>query len=159
MGRRVATLLIVLAVAVLTGCQKQRTPNWIEIPAGYRGYVVVEFSNPSCPALERRGEFEVIRFADDGRACASNRYEEQEGVATDRYFYSHPDGRLTELTYQNVKFGSMSGTVSPAVRPPLRRMWGSVFAPPGGNATVNYAIQNCAWSDAACWLPLRVIEP
>lgn len=158
MVRRLITVLVLLALANAgIGCSSSRTrvPNWLEIPSGYRGYLVVEFTNPSCPLLERRGEYEVIRFGDDGRACASNRYEEQVGVATDRYFYRDPDGRLTELTYEDVHFGTMYGTVTPPNGPPINRLTGSVFAPAGGNAIVNYAIRTCAWSDSPCWKPLR----
>jgi len=160
MFRKSMTVFIVLAIALIgTSCSRTRVPNWLEIPDGYRGYVVVEFSNPSCPSLERRGDYEVIRFGEDGRACASNRYEDQVGVAKDRYFYRHPDGRLTELTNPDVNFGTMYGTVSPPIGPAITRLTGSVFAPAGGNAIVNYAIQTCAWSDLACWKPLRMTEP
>jgi hypothetical protein len=160
MVRKLMTVIVVLAIAMTaTGCSNRRVPNWLEIPNGYRGYLVVEFSNPSCPLLERRGEYEVIRFGEDGRACASDRYEDQEGIATDRFFYFHPDGHLTELTYQDVNFGTMYGTVSPPNGPPITRLTGSVFAPAGGNAIVNYAMRTCAWSDSACWKPLRMTDP
>lgn len=144
---------VVLAGA-LTGCAptQARTPNWIEIPAGYRGYLVVQFSEPSCPALERRGEYQVIRFGDDGRACTSELYEDQEGVAVDHTYYVYPDGRLIELGRQDASFGTMYGGS-------LHRMSGWVFAPPGGNAYTNQAIQTCAWSDTVCWRPLRVGAP
>ena len=141
-------LLVLLVAASLTACQRQRVPNWVEIPAGYRGYLVVQFEDASCPPLERRGDYEVIRFGDDGRACTSNRYSDQEGVAKDRWFYFYSDGHLEELTYNDVNFGTMYGGT-------LHRMSGSVFAPPGGNSLVNYAIGNCNWADAACWQPLR----
>jgi hypothetical protein len=125
-----------------------RTPNWIELPAGYRGYLVVQFSDPSCPPLERRGEYEVIRFGEDGRACTSARYEDQEGVARDRMFYVYPDGQLIELSYQDASLGTMYGGT-------LHRMSGWVFVAPHGNAYADRAIWSCAWSDTACWRVLR----
>jgi hypothetical protein len=143
-------LIALIAVVLLSGCATRdtRIANWVEIPAGYEGYLVVQFQNPGCPPLELRQGYEVIRFGPDGRACASNTYSEQEGVAKDRYFYFYPDGTLVELRYPDVQFGAMYGGN-------LHRMTGSVFARPHANPYAEQAINTCAWNDLPCWRPLR----
>ena len=78
--RRVA---LVLALATATACQQAQLqapfasqppaqlPLQLEIPDGYRGYVVLQYALASCAILPRRDGYTVIRFADDGRACTS----------------------------------------------------------------------------------------
>jgi hypothetical protein len=148
--------LVIFGVAwiVASSCAGgRRTPDLLEIPAGYRGYLVVQFQDASCPALPRRNQYQVIRFGDDGRACASESYAEQEGIANDRYVYVFPDGHSEDLPIRDdVSFGRMyAGS--------LHRMVGWVYAPPGGDSSVNYVIEHCAWSDNACWKPLRLSAP
>jgi hypothetical protein len=53
----------------------------------------MQFGALSCPPLERREGYEVIRFDQDGRTCTSDRFEEQEGIARDRLFYLFDDGQ------------------------------------------------------------------
>src|SRR6266508_4920336 len=139
-----------LALTLLTACTttQTRTPDWVEIPAGYRGYLVVQYSDPACPPLERRGEHQVVRIGDDGRACTSEPYELQEGVARDRMFYVYADGQLIELDLEDASLGTMYGG-------DLHRISGWVFAKPRGNAYADHAIWSCAWSDTACWRVLR----
>ena len=75
--RRVA---LVLALATATACQQAQLqapfasqppaqlPLQLEIPDGYRGYVVLQYALASCAVLPRRDGYTVIRFTDDGRA-------------------------------------------------------------------------------------------
>ena len=70
--RRVA---LVLALATATACQQAQLqapfasqppaqlPLQLEIPDGYRGYVVLQYALASCAVLPRRDGYTVIRFA------------------------------------------------------------------------------------------------
>lgn len=149
-GRVGNWLPLLVALSLLSGCvdHDTRVANWVEIPAGYEGYLVVQFQNPTCPALERRDGYQVIRFGQDGRACASNRFVEQEGVARDHFSYVYADGTLVELRDPDIQFGTMYGG-------DLYRMSGSVFARPHANPYADKAIATCAWDDIPCWRPLR----
>lgn len=129
-----------------------RTPNWIEIPAGYRGALVVQFDDPSCPPLQRRDAYEVIRFGDDGRACTSEAYEDQIGVASDHIFYVDADGHRVEIDNPDAALGTMyAGS--------LHRMSGWVFVPPHSDPYADHATVSCRWSDVPCWKVLRQPRP
>lgn len=138
----------VALVLASCGIQQTRTPEWIEIPAGYRGYIVLQYSDPGCPALERRDGYEVIRFGGDGRACTSDISEE--GAAKDRLFYVYEDGSRVELNYQDAGFGSMFGGG-------VHRVFGKVFAV--DDAVAKHALWACQWGDSACWRVLRQSGP
>ncbi len=73
MLRRIAVLLPLLLAAA---CQVQlpspfasllppQLPLQLEIPDGYRGYVVLQYALASCAVLPRRDGHTVIRFADE----------------------------------------------------------------------------------------------
>ena len=136
-------------VALVTACSvATRTPMWVEIPAGYRGYLVVQMNASSCPPLERRDGYVLVRFDKDGRACTSDSQASQEGAARDRLFYVYEDGRRVELTYEEAGLGTMWGMG-------IHRMSGWVFAPPGFDSYVSQAIGSCQWEDLPCWRVLR----
>ena len=120
-------------------------PLQLEIPEGYRGYVVLQYALASCPVLPRREGFTVIRFGDDGRACTS----ETTVVTTlrDRAYYVEPNGDLQDEPINfAVDFELRQETT--------RRIIGTVFAV-APDAFVIQAIDQCRWEDAACWLGLR----
>jgi Family of unknown function (DUF6843) len=52
------------------------------IPAGYRGWVRIEYANPKCIS-SRRDEKSVLEISEAGVACTSDDYES--GEAVDRY--------------------------------------------------------------------------
>src|SRR5687767_15173783 len=100
--RRVA---LVLALATAVACQPVQLPSplatatpaqlplQLEIPDGYRGYVVLQYALASCALLPRRDGFTVIRFGDDGRACTSETTVET--TLRDRAYYVGPGGEHT----------------------------------------------------------------
>ena len=153
MLRRIALLLPALLIA----CQQVQLPSPVasaappqlplrlEIPEGYRGYVVLQYALATCPVLPRRDGFTVIRFGDDGRACTS----ETTVVTTlrDRAYYLEPSGDLQD---EPINFAVDFELRQEATH----RIIGTVFtvAP---DAFVIQAIDQCRWEDARCWEGLR----
>jgi hypothetical protein len=120
-------------------------PLQLEIPDGYRGYVVLQYALASCPVLPRRDGFTVIRFGDDGRACTS----ETTVVTTlrDRAYYLEPNGDVQD---EPINFAVDFQLRQEATH----RIIGTVFAVTP-DAFVIQAIVQCPWEDAACWQGLR----
>lgn len=158
--RRVALLL---AVGTVIACQQvqlpsplataapQQLPLQLEIPDGYRGYVVLQYALASCPLLPRRDGHTVIRFGVDGRACTS----ETTVVTTlrDRAFYVGPGGEHTRdagRAADNIIFAVNFEQRQEATR----RIIGTVFAV-APDAFIIQAIDQCRWEDAKCWEGLR----
>jgi hypothetical protein len=148
--RRVA---LVLAVAAAVACQQLQLPSplasqpppqlplQLEIPDGYRGYVVLQYALGSCPVLPRRDGFTVIRFGEDGRACTSEATVET--TLKDTAFYVAPSGEHTGF---DVNFEQ--------VQEATHRIIGTVFAV-APDPFVIQAIDQCRWEDAKCWQGLR----
>jgi hypothetical protein len=152
--RRVAVLLpLLLAVA----CQQVQLPSpfasqeppqlplQIEIPEGYRGYVVLQYALSSCPVLPRRDGFTVIRFGDDGRACTSE--TKVETTLRDRVYYVGPGGEHDD---EPINFAVDFEQRQEATH----RIIGTVFAV-APDPFVIQAIDQCRWEDAKCWEGLR----
>lgn len=152
--RRVA---LVLAVGAAVACQQVQLPSplateappqlplQLEIPAGYRGYVVLQYALGSCPLLPRREGYTVIRFGDDGRACTS-----ETTVATtlrDRAYYVAAGGEHTE---DDIIFAVDFEQRQEATH----RIIGTVYAV-APDPFVIQAIDQCLWEDAKCWVGLR----
>jgi hypothetical protein len=122
-----------------------RLPLQLEIPAGYRGYVVLQYALSTCPVLPRRAGFTVIRFGDDGRACTSE--VKVETTLRDTAFYVGPDGEhVGELIGFDVSFEQRQEKT--------HRIIGTVFAV-APDPFVIQAIDQCRWEDAKCWEGLR----
>jgi hypothetical protein len=151
--RRVVVLLTALALA----CQQiglpspgatsapAQLPLQLEIPDGYRGYVVLQYALSSCPVLPRRDGYTVIRFGDDGRACTSETTVET--TLRDRAYYVVSNGEHTdELLGFDVDFEQRQEAT--------HRIIGTVFAV-APDPIVIRAIDHCGWEDAKCWEGLR----
>ena len=120
-------------------------PLQLEIPDGYRGYLVLQYALASCPVLPRRDGYTVIRFADDGRACTSE--TKVETTLKDTAFYISPSGEHTgELLGFDVDFEQRQEAT--------HRIIGTVFAV-APDPFVIKAIDQCRWEDAPCWEGLR----
>lgn len=120
-------------------------PLQVEIPDGYRGYVVLQYAQSSCAVLPRRDGHTVIRFGDDGRACTSE--TTVEATLKDTAFYIAPTGEHTgELIGFDVSFEQREETT--------HRIIGTVFAV-SPDPFVIQAIDQCTWEDAKCWEGLR----
>ena len=48
-------------------------PMQWELPAGYRGWVLAQFEDPTCPPERAEGIFDIFAVGADGRACTSSR--------------------------------------------------------------------------------------
>jgi hypothetical protein len=152
--RRIAVALaLLLAVACqqiglpspLASGTRPQLPLQLEIPDGYRGYVVLQYALGSCPVLPRRDGHTVIRFADDGRACTSE--TKVEATLKDTAFYVTPTGEHTgELIGFDVSFDLREEAT--------HRIIGTVFAV-APDPFVIQAIDQCRWEDAKCWEGLR----
>ncbi len=79
------TMLGLAALAVIPGLscrwlaaeQPPRRKYVYQIPAGFRGWVKVEYSSPTCSALEDRDGHRVVDIGADGTACT--RHSRAEG--------------------------------------------------------------------------------
>ena len=153
--RRIAAALPVLLLVV--ACQQVRLPSpfaseappqlplQLEIPDGYRGYVVLQYALGSCSVLPRRDGYTVIRFGDDGRACTSE--TTVEATLKDRAYYVAPSGEhIGELLGFDVTFDQRQDDT--------HRIIGTVFAV-APDPLVIRAIDQCPWEDARCWEGLR----
>lgn len=150
--RRIAVLLPFLIAcqpvqlpSPLASATPPQLPLQLEIPDGYRGYVVLQYSLSSCPALPRRDGYAVIRFGEDGRACTSETTVETTLKDT-AYYISSSGEHTTELVGFDVDFEQrQEGT---------HRIIGTVFAV-APDPFVIQAIDQCRWEDAKCWEGLR----
>ena len=152
--RRIAVALpLLLAVACqqiglpspLASQAPPQLPLQLEIPDGYRGYVVLQYALSSCSALPRRDGYAVIRFGDDGRACTSE--TKVDTTLKDTAFYIAPTGEHTgELIGFDVSFEQREDAT--------HRIIGTVFAV-SPDPFVIQAIDQCRWEDAKCWEGLR----
>ena len=152
--RRIA---VALALLLAVACQQiglpsplaspapAQLPLQLEIPDGYRGYVVLQYALSSCSLLPRRDGYTVIRFGDDGRACTSE--TRVEATLKDTAFYIAPTGEHTgELLGFDVNFEQREDA--------MHRIIGTVFAV-SPDPFVIQAIDQCRWEDAKCWEGLR----
>jgi hypothetical protein len=64
-----AGLVVVLAIAAFQFAHRSLI---FELPNGYRGWVTLQFEEPSCPPLQKRGLSLVIPVSTIGRACTSS---------------------------------------------------------------------------------------
>lgn len=69
-GIVVVLAIVLVIVGVLSG-ELGRPVRW-EIPAGYRGWIVVQFEEPTCPPLRSGWMYLVIVVTPSGRACTSS---------------------------------------------------------------------------------------
>lgn len=156
-ARVLRRLALLLAVGASVACAQVRLPTplatpappqlplQLEIPDGYRGYLVLQYALTTCPGLPRRDGFTVIRFGEDGRACTSE--TKVETTLKDTAFYIAPNGDHTgELIGFDVDFEQRQEAT--------HRIIGTVFAV-APDPFVIQAIDQCRWEDAKCWEGLR----
>ena len=150
-------MILALPLLLAVACQQVQLPSplgsaapeqlplQLEVPDGYRGYVVLQYALGSCPLLPRRDGFTVIRFGDDGRACTSE--TKVETTLRDRAYYVAPNGAHAD---DNIIFAVDFELRQEATH----RIIGTVFtvAP---DPFVIQAIDQCRWEDAKCWEGLR----
>ena len=161
----VVILAMILATTLSAACIEPAKYWWaVEIPADYRGYLVVQFNDPSCETFPVRDGYEVIEIDVMGRGCTSqdiDRYDDVWGKV--RFFVVYADGQRVEIISravpQPVELGGRYGTVNGAHGQEYYRMVGWAFVPPHGDPYVEQAVVQCAWRDLPCWRVLRKSPP
>ena len=93
MGAVAVIFALTIAAAIYT--RKLARPILWRFPQGYRGWVVVEFRNSSCPPLAEEGMYMVIPVSASGRACTSTPI--LEGWRYVRYEYTYANGERKML--------------------------------------------------------------
>jgi hypothetical protein len=73
-------------------------PVLIEVPAGYRGWVIVRVEDDHCPPLATRGLFRVVSVPSSGRVCTSSP-ELLKHPTYVRFECIYPDGKRTSLPW------------------------------------------------------------
>jgi hypothetical protein len=75
-------------------------PVLIELPAGYKGWVIVRVEDAECSALAARGVFRVVSVPNSGRVCTSSpRLLMPKRLTYVRFEYVYPDGKRTSLPW------------------------------------------------------------
>lgn len=92
-----------LVVGILTG--EISRSSLYEIPEGYRGWVVIQYGDSSCPPLKSEGIYLVVRFSPRGRACTSA--PQPRGWTIDRHYYLDERGNRTALPLSHIGEGGM----------------------------------------------------
>ncbi|MES1240048.1 MAG: hypothetical protein ABUT39_00375 [Acidobacteriota bacterium] len=98
-GRAFARMLLLLTVVGIVlgtaGCQNpQRPPFIFEIPAGYKGWVSVQFFRPDCPEVPLEGEKVVVKIPANGSLCTGTPLGF--GEVRDEYYYVDASGNRTD---------------------------------------------------------------
>ena len=98
-GRVFARMLLfvsVLGVVLgLGGCENPTRPPFVfEIPAGYKGWVSVQFFRPDCPELPTEGEKLLVKLPPNGRLCSGTPLGF--GDAPDEFYYVDAAGNRTD---------------------------------------------------------------
>jgi hypothetical protein len=105
-------LAVSLGMFGSAACQeRQRRPNRYVIPAGYVGWVRINYRVKGAPVLPIEDRYYVLKFPANGILNTSS--EGEEGFASDEYYYYSEDGRRpipssggSELIWGGVAFGS-----------------------------------------------------
>ena len=98
MTRRSSAVSVCLIVVVLVffSVRFMRERGLIyEIPGGYKGWILVQFGDASCPPLQRKGVVRLVRIPATGRVCTSSVIPLGTGYAQFEYVYG--DGRHVRL--------------------------------------------------------------
>ena len=111
-GLPVLIILVVFVILPALGGGLGR-PLRYELPAGYRGWVVIQYEDPACPPLQSKGIYLVIPIPPSGRACTSSPIPL--GWRYTRYEYVSPDG-----TRRAIRWGGWH---------PDQEIWAGSWAP------------------------------
>jgi hypothetical protein len=86
---------ICVAVAALTG-HISRPERWV-IPAGYQGWIVVKYNDPTCLPTPNDGLYRVFRVSSDGRVCTSSSSGHALSLIYQKFEYVSSDGKRTGI--------------------------------------------------------------
>jgi hypothetical protein len=74
-----------------------RGPIWIKLPKEYKGWVVIQYEDSSCPPLEKKGGYVFIPISSKGFGCVS--YPILPGFRKWKYDYETADGKHLDLPH------------------------------------------------------------
>jgi hypothetical protein len=100
--KRLKLVLLLFASVVGVACET-RTPEVIEVPDGYVGWIVVEYGRTDCPSLPVQNGKVVVRLNERGRICVSD--ASPNGVAVDTWLYVKPNGTTSEIDQRTTVHG------------------------------------------------------
>jgi hypothetical protein len=89
-----AVMLVMLICGVIF--RQIGRPMLYEIPIGYKGWVVIQYENASCPSLPVRGIRLVVSVPGSGRVCTST--TAPQGYSHVRFEYLSPGGSRRSLS-------------------------------------------------------------
>ena len=95
---RIASIGFAGLICGLLAMSILRRPVLIEIPAGYKGWVIVRVDDAHCPQLATRGWFRVVSVPSSARVCTSSP-ELLDRPTYIRFEYVYPDGKRTSLPW------------------------------------------------------------
>ena len=131
-GMACAAIAVLLVLGLDIGL-----PYRYEIPAEYKGWIVMQFDNPTCAPLERDGLFWVIRVGDKGGMCTSDhrdpkfRYQKYEYIDAggNRTATQSPWGTTTGDSegYIDMRFIGSEEEMKHYPRPSNRNEWRSAL--------------------------------
>ena len=87
-------LVVVVALLLFLHVIRNKAMLYL-IPGGYKGWIVVQFEDPTCPPLPREGTFLVVMVSPTGRACTSN--SRPAGIDYVQFDYIYGDSRRVRL--------------------------------------------------------------
>lgn len=95
--RGIVVISSVSVALVFAACERPRTPQHYFVPDGFNGWAYVKYDDPSCPPLEIRDGWQMVRIPASGRTCTSSPYEP--GKAKEIWEYERSDGTTRPLDY------------------------------------------------------------
>jgi hypothetical protein len=79
-------------------------PMRYEFPEGFKGWLTIRFSDPTCPPLDSQGAFLIVSVPASGQVCTSTPHSDR--WVYYRFEYLHSDGSRTSIPLR-------SGSTSP----------------------------------------------
>jgi len=93
-------LLILSFLAIAISREQVSRPIRYELPPGYKGWVVVQFEDLSCPPPRTSGIYVEISISSSGRGCSPS--PASKGWTYYRPEYVHSDGRRVRAPFRAI---------------------------------------------------------
>ena len=97
LGRAIVISIFVSVVAITGVIAVFGRPVFYQIPSQYRGWIVLEYANPSCPRLTSRGINQVLEISSNGHFCTSSPVPLPDRFR--RAMYAYSSNHLTERLF------------------------------------------------------------
>ena len=96
--RIVIVIVCVVAIGILLRNFFSR-PIRYEIPAEYKGWILVQYGNPTCAPLRSQGVFRSVLVPLPGRVCTSDHHPDRWTLY--KFEYVSPDGTRKSLPWND----------------------------------------------------------